>query len=184
MCTIGRLQTLNCFYVWVCEGMCVSWWHFKWDQTPSDWKVAVSRKQMNWRIFVGSLTAIQACWGCTCVLGRLRTSSCFKVTAAETAGPGSLSLYPPPHLSRYADSTSELEMLRGILSHQAFSPISPISHPTRSAAHWGRHHQQRIHRCGWRCCHARHLSRCCCNVDFCLQHWYLTLLSSTLYPLL
>lgn len=120
MCTLGWLQTLNCFYVWVCEGMCVSWWHFKWDQTPSDWKVAVSRKQMNWWIFVGSLTAIQACWGCTCVLGHLRTSFCFTVTAVETAGPGSLSLYPPPHLSRYADSTVELEMLQGIPSHQAF----------------------------------------------------------------
>lgn len=169
--------------MWEFVRKCVSWWHFKWDQTTSDWKVAVSGKQMNWRSFVGSLTAIQACWGCTCVLGYLRTISCFTVTAVEAAGPGSRSLYPQSVLSRYPDSTSELEMLQGILSHQAFSPIYP-NPPTCSAAHWGRDQQQRIHRRGWHCCHARHLSRFCCNFDFCLQHWFPILLSSTLSPLL
>lgn len=130
MCTLDRLQTLNCFYVWVCEGMCVC------SDDASDgiehnltgkWRLA---ENMNWWTFLGSLTAIRACWGCTYIMADLKTSSCFRVTAVKTAGLGSLSLYQPSDLSRYPDSTSELEMLQGILSPLEFSPISPNPPPT------------------------------------------------------
>lgn len=163
MCTLGwflidsKLLLHVCLWGNVCVLMTQTPSNTIWLESDSQWE----NRRTDGHLW-GFLTAIRARWGCTCALGRLRTSSSFTVTAVGAAGPGCLSLSPPSDLSRYPDRASELEMPRGILSHQTFSPICTI---TCSAAHWGGDQQRRIHRRGWHSCHARHLSRCCSNFD-------------------